>query len=225
MTPRPAAPTRTGRWLLVVGIAIIVLLLVRGLVVQSFSVTSTSMQPTLEAGDRILVSRLHRGPSVERGDLVVFDGAAAFGTGADSGSGPVVQALRSMASLFSLDTGTDYVKRVVGVAGDRVTCCDASGRILVNGSALDEPYIYPGEAPSTTPFDVVVPRGRIWVLGDHRSASGDSRSRLGHPGGGMVALDDVIGTVWVRYWPFGRTGSLPGQVAALSVPDASGAGP
>ncbi len=200
------------------------MLLVRGLLVQSFSITSTSMQPTIESGDRVLVSRLHRGPSVQRGDLVIFDGTAAFGGEANAGTGFGHQLLRSMASLFSLDTGTDYVKRVVGMPGDRVACCDASGRVTINGIPLDEPYLYPGEPPSTTAFDSVVPPGRIWVMGDHRSESADSRSRLGYPGGGMVALDDVIGTVWVRYWPIGRLGTLPRQTVRSFVPTPSGAG-
>lgn len=200
--------------------ALLVVLLVRGVLVQSFSVMSTSMQPTLEPGERILVSRVHRGPSVTRGDVVVFDGDAAFG--GRPGSGPLGQVMRSMASLFSLDTGTDYVKRVIGAPGDRVACCDAAGSVTVNGMPLPEPYLYAGDAASTTRFDAVVPLGRIWVLGDHRSQSGDSRSRLGQPGGGMVALDDVIGTVWVRYWPVGRLGTLSRPPDS---PTPTGAGP
>jgi signal peptidase I len=197
------------------------MLLVRGFLVQSFSVQSVSMQPTIEPGDRVLVNRMHRGSSVQRGDVVVFDGTAAFGSGESAGG--VGQVLRSMASLFSVDTGTDYVKRVVGMPGDRVACCDASGRVSVNGIPQDEPYLYPGDEPSALRFDVIVPPGRIWVMGDHRSQSGDSRSRLGHPGGGMVSLDDVVGTVWVRYWPVGRLGTLPRPGASL-VPTLSGAG-
>ncbi|MGV1008170.1 MAG: signal peptidase I [Dermatophilaceae bacterium] len=228
--PGRRAPTeperRPGRrrWLLAAGVCLLVMLLVRGFVAQSFSIASTSMQPTIEPGDRVLVSRLHRGPSVQRGDLVVFDGTAAFGTGSESNAGIAGQALRSMGSLFSLDTGTDYVKRVVGMPGDRVACCDASGRVTVNGIPLDEPYLYPGDAPSATHFDAVVPPGRIWVMGDHRSESGDSRSRLGHAGGGMVSLDDVVGTVWVRYWPVGRLGTVPRQALLPTVPTPSGAG-
>lgn len=194
--------------MLAVGAALLVMAAVRGLVVQSFSVPSTSMQPTLEPGDRILVDRLHRGPSVQRGDVVVFDGTASFGDSGEASGGWLAQTVRSVASLFSLDTGTDYVKRVVGVPGDRVSCCDAGGQVTVNGIPLREPYLYPGEAPSTIRFDVLVPPGRMWVMGDHRSQSGDSRSRLGYPGGGMVPLDDVIGRVWVRYWPLDRAGSL-----------------
>ncbi|MEI2732621.1 MAG: signal peptidase I [Dermatophilaceae bacterium] len=202
------SPRRRGRWLLAIGAALLVMAAVRGLLVQSFSVPSTSMQPTLEPGDRILVSRLHRGPSIQRGDLVVFDGTTSFGASGESSGGGVGQVLRSIASLFSFDTGTDYVKRVIGMPGDRVACCDATGSVTVNGIPLVEPYRYPGEAASDIRFDVVVPAGRIWVMGDHRSQSGDSRSRLGYPGGGMVPLDDVIGRVWVRYWPLDRVGTI-----------------
>ncbi len=200
--------------------ALLLVLLVRGLLVQSFSVGSTSMQPTLEPGERILVSRVHRGPSVARGDVVVFDGDAAFG--GRPGGGQLGQILRSMASLLSFDTGTDYVKRVIGTPGDRVACCDATGSVTVNGIPLAEPYLYAGDAASTVRFDAIVPPGRIWVMGDHRSESGDSRSRLGQPGGGMVALDDVIGTVWVRYWPVSRLGALSRSPES---PTPTGAGP
>lgn len=202
------SPRRRGRWLLAVASALLLMAAVRGLLVQSFSVPSTSMQPTLQPGDRILVSRLHRGPSVQRGDLVVFDGTSSFGATGEANTGPFGQVLRSVATLFSFDTGTDYVKRVIGMPGDRVACCTAGRQVTVNGIPLAEPYLYPGESPSETTFDVVVPPGRMWVMGDHRSQSGDSRSRLGYPGGGMVPLDDVIGRVWVRYWPLERAGAV-----------------
>jgi len=183
-------------------VAFVLMLIVRGLLVQSFLVPSTSMQPALEPGDRILVNRLARGPSIQRGDIVVFDGTGTWGPpgGTPSGSG-LGQVLRSALSLLSLGSGADYVKRVVGLPGDRVACCDVDGRLTVNGTPVDEPYLYPGDAPSTVHFDVIVAPGTVWVMGDRRAVSADSRSHLGSPGGGMIPLDDVVGRAWLRYWP------------------------
>lgn len=219
----PARPT--GRWwpYLLLGLVLVVVL--RAFVVQSFSVPSESMEPGIQPGDRLLANRLVRGDDVHRGDIVVFDGTTAFPV---SGQDPAPPGLltsvgRSLAGALTLDTGTDYVKRVIGLPGDRVSCCDGSGRVQVNGVGLDEPYLPPGERPSALTFDVVVPAGHLWVLGDHRSESGDSRAYLGRPGGGMVPVGAVIGQATVRYWPPGRLGSLGGPGPAASVPSSAGA--
>ena len=218
------ALTGIPEWLRVGVVAVALMVLVRAVLVQSFSVPSGSMEPTVEPGDRILVSRLLRGPSIERGDIVVFDGSDTWGKPAGSGTQTGLRAvLTSVLSVVSLSSGADYVKRVVGVPGDHVVCCDISGRLTVNGVAVDEPYLFPGNPPSTTTFDVIVPAGKIWVMGDHRSASADSRSQLGRPGGGMVPLDDVVGRAWVRYWPLDRLGSLTPAPALHDLPQTTGA--
>jgi signal peptidase I len=214
-----------GRWwpYLVLGVVLVILL--RAFMVQSFSVPSGSMEPTIEPGDRILANRLVGGDDVRRGDIVVFDGTEAFPvSGGEPSSGALATLGRTLAGLLTLDTGTDYVKRVIGLPGDRVTCCDGSGRVEVNGVRVDEPYLMPGDRPSDLTFDVVVPSGHLWVMGDHRSASGDSRSYLGRPGGGMVPLGEVIGQATVRYWPPGRLGSLGGPGPVSTVPSPAGAG-
>jgi signal peptidase I len=224
-----AEPTRsearhrpTGRWWPYAVFAVVLILGLRGFVVQSFSVPSDSMEPTIAPGDRVLVNRLVRGDDVHRGDIVVFDGTAAFAASAgnEQASGPLAAIGRGIAAVLTFDTGTDYVKRVIGLPGDRVVCCDAAGRIIVNGVGVDEPYLAPGDLPSALTFDVTVPTGNMWVMGDHRSDSGDSRSYLGRPGGGMVPLRDVIGQATVRYWPPDRLGSLgdPGPVSTLPSP-------
>jgi signal peptidase I len=115
----------------------------------------------------------------------------------------------------------DFVKRVIGVPGDRVRCCDAQGRVTVNGAALDETsYLYPGNAASEVSFDVVVPPGKLWVMGDHRAASSDSRAHLGDPGGGFVPEDRVIGRAFAVVWPLSNRQilSVPDTFAAVPAP-------
>lgn len=165
---------------------------VNAFVAQPFLIPSGSMEDTLRIGDRVLVDKLayRFGQQPQRGDIVVFDGAGSF---------------------TQTENGTDYIKRVIGVGGDRVTCCDKRGRITVNGHPVDETYLYPGNMPSRVPFDIRVPQGRLWVMGDHRDDSRDSRDHLGDPGGGTVPLDKVIGRAEWIIWPLdrGRSLSLP----------------
>jgi signal peptidase I len=128
----------------------------------------------------------------------------------------------SMASTLSIHLNeSDYVKRVVGLPGDRVVCCDARGLLTINDTEVEEPYLYPGDRPSDLTFDVTVPAGRVWVMGDHRSDSADSRAHLGDPGGGMVRLDDVIGRAGLIYWPPGRVGILPAPASWGAIPAAT----
>ncbi|WP_335981559.1 MULTISPECIES: signal peptidase I [Streptomycetaceae] len=180
------------------------LLLVSHFVVEPFEVPSSSMENTLRVGDRVLVNKLayRFGGTPRRGDVIVFDGKDSFTTTA----------------------GTDYVKRVIGVGGDRVTCCDAQGRMTVNGRALDETgYLRPGNAPSRDPFDIVVPAGRLWVMGDHRADSADSRDHLGDPGGGTVPVGKVIGRAeWIA-WPPGHWTRLRRPATFSHVPAPAGA--
>ncbi|MFP5333722.1 MAG: signal peptidase I [Actinomycetes bacterium] len=166
-------------------VAVAISLVLRAFVVQAFVIPTASMQPLLQPGDRVLAWRLPAFTGdVRRGDVVVFDGSGVF---AESG---------------------DFAKRVVGVEGDRVACCTPDGQVTVDGEPLAEPYLYPGDRPSEVRFDVVVPPGRLWVMGDHRSVSADSRAYLGRPGGGMVPEERVIGRVVGVLWPPGRAGVL-----------------
>lgn len=212
---------RGPSWLLLVGVAVLVMVLVRGFLIQSFYVPSGSMEPTIEPGDRILVNKLVGGGSVQRGDVVVFDGTTTFAAGDLSphqDDGLVGRTLAGAASLLGVDVGEqDFVKRVIGLPGDRVVCCDSGGRLTVNGTAVDEPYLHHGDSPSDLTFDIAVPAGRLWVMGDHRSDSADSRAHLGDPGGGTVRLDDVIGRAVATYWPLSRIGGFatPAQLAGI----------
>lgn len=187
-----------GELLVLAGLAVALALLVKTFLLQVFYIPSGSMEPTLAEGDRVLVDKLgYRLGTIARGDVVVFDGKGFFGPGATGDS--------------------DFVKRVVGVAGDRVTCCDPARRLLVNGVAVDEPYLHPDGPPSELAFDVKVPPGRLWLLGDHRSRSADSRAHLGDPGGGMVPAERVVGRAFVVVWPWGRAGFLADPEPAAPV--------
>ncbi|MFC9224403.1 signal peptidase I [Streptomyces hygroscopicus] len=227
----PRWPAGGGRWrraaLLAAACAALVLL-VSGFVVQPFLIPSGSMENTLRPGDRVLVNKLayRLGDDPRRGDVVVFDGAGSFHEEEPSGN-PVTGLLRKAAAAVGLaePAESDYVKRVVGIGGDRVTCCDERGRIEVNGQPVDERYVHPGDSPSRVPFDIVVPEGRLWVMGDHRDASRDSRDHLGAPGGGTVPVDKVIGRVeWIG-WPVGRWSGVSRPDAFAHVPKASGGVP
>lgn len=191
-----------GRITVTVLICLLFLLLLHTFVVQPFQVSSGSMEQGLKAGDRVAVNKLayRFGAVPQRGDVVVFDGTGYFGD-------------------------ADYIKRVVGVGGDHVVCCDKDGRIQVNGRSVDESsFLYPGDRPSAVPFDVVVPEGTLFVLGDHRGASRDSRDHLGSPGGGMIPVDDVVGRADRVVWPLGHWARLDRPDAYARVPAAGSSG-
>lgn len=196
-----------------IAIALGVVLLITTFLVKPFSIPSGSMENTLQIGDRVLVNRaVFRTRDIERGDVVVFDGSGRFVPAqVIPDRDPITGALVWVGQSFGLVTpdSTDFIKRVIGVGGDRVTCCDADGRITVNGVPLEENYLYPGDAPSLQAFDVEVPAGMLWVMGDHRSASADSRSHLGSPGGGFIPEDAVVGRAMNVVWPLSRLSSIP----------------
>ncbi|MEU9335321.1 signal peptidase I [Streptomyces sp. NPDC048290] len=190
-----------GRISLTLLICLVFLLFLNTCVARPFEIPSGSMAQGLKIGDRVLVNKVayRFGAGPQRGDVVVFDGTEYFGD-------------------------ADYIKRVVGVGGDRVVCCDREGRIEVNGRPVDESgFLYPGDSPSTVPFDVVVPDGRLFLLGDHRGASSDSRDHLGSPGGGMVPVERVVGRADWIVWPADRWTRLTRPDAYARVPAPDGA--
>ncbi len=228
-----AAPRRSSLWRELPILALIALalaLLIKTFLVQAFYIPSGSMQNTLQPGDRVLVSKLtYRFRDIQRGDIVVFNGVDSFApeVSVAEPSNPISRALQWTASALGLPTVNekDFIKRVIGVPGDRVRCCDPRGRVTVNGQPLTEPYLYPGDAPSMQTFDVVVPAGKLWVMGDHRSDSKDSRSYLGDPGGGMVPESRVVGRAFAIVWPLSRATLLPIPATFLTpalAPDAGG---
>ncbi|WP_181275839.1 signal peptidase I [Brevibacterium oceani] len=183
----------SGRfWKTVAIIAVVIVILggsVRGFIIQRFTIPSASMEPTLKVGDSITVWRPDalRG-DIRRGDIVVFDGRGSF---VDD---PLPTPLQKMGSWVGLGPrDVYYVKRVIALGGDTLQCCDAQGRLLLNGRPLREDYA-PNPA-STVEFSIEVPADTMWVMGDNRGDSADSRSLLGRPGGGFIPTDRVIGPV------------------------------
>jgi signal peptidase I len=191
---------------LLVGVALVLAVVIKAVFLQAFYIPSGSMEDTLVFNDRILVQKVSYwgGGTPQRGDVVVFadPGGWLGAQDAAGAAGPLAGTLE----LFGLyPTGGHLVKRVIGVGGDTVACCDRQGRVTVNGNPLDEAsYLRPGESPSQDPFRTKVEDGHLWVMGDNRSNSADSRVHLGDPGGGQVPVDDVVGKVFSVVWPLGH---------------------
>ena len=204
-----------GETVLLVVVAVTVAALLRMFVVQAFVVPSGSMLPTIEQTDRIVVSKLS---DVDRGEVVVFkDPGGWLPPGEAPGrTGMLAHALEFVGVLPSSDTGF-LVKRLIGMPGDHVACCDDKGRVTVNGRPLHEPYLAPGMAPSIQRFDVVVPRGHMWVMGDNRANSGDSRPHLAD-GTAFVPLHDVVGPAFAIVWPLSDITSLSAPHTFSKVP-------
>jgi signal peptidase I len=193
-------------------IALALTLVIKTYAIQAFYIPSGSMENTLDIGDRVLVNQLvydFRG--VHRGDIVVFNGDGSWNAGSAPSSNFFAKFVSSAGEMFGISHGdTDYIKRVIGLPGDHVSCCDDEGRVTVNGVALNEAgYLYPGNAPSETRFSITVPAGQLWVMGDHRAISYDSRDHTGDPGGGTVPESAVLGRAFVVIWPLARWRVLP----------------
>ena len=186
--------------------ALVVSILVKTFLIHFFFIPSGSMENTLKIGDRIAVNKLANFfTDIKRGEVVVFkDPANWLGQApGETGSKPVVAIKNALVTVGILpDPAKQYlIKRVVGVGGDKVICCDAKGRLSVNGTAINEPYIFSGNKPSDSTFNITVPKGFIWVMGDHRGASADSRFHTDDIHKGMVPLPDVVGRAFVTVWP------------------------
>ncbi len=199
-------------------IALLVSFLVKTFLVRSFYIPSGSMENTLQINDRILVDEITpRVTGYHRGDVVVFrdPGGWLAPEGAQVPQPWIVGAVDWVLSLVGLsapDSDDHLIKRVIGLPGDHVACCNAIGQITVNGQPLDETsYIKlaPGETePEVVPFDVTVPANSLWVLGDNRDRSRDSRYNQDQPGKGFVPIANVVGRAFVVTWPFSRFGII-----------------
>ncbi|GGQ92921.1 signal peptidase I [Kitasatospora griseola] len=214
------APKQRSFWKelpILVGIALILALVIKTFFVQAFSIPSGSMENTLQVGDRVLVDKLTPwfGSEPERGEVVVFKDPGGWlnDEPAQRSNNAFVRGVQDVFSFIGLMPSSDekdLIKRVIAVGGDTVEC-QGSGPVKVNGIALDEPYIFPGNTPcGEKPFGPVkVPDGRIWVMGDHRANSLDSRFHMDQPGGGTVPVGNVVGRAFVVAWPIGDWATLP----------------
>jgi signal peptidase I len=202
-----------GRELLTIVVAAAVLtLLVKAFIVQVYRIPSASMENTLQIGDRVLVNKVvYHFRGIDRGDIVVFSGQDSWGPDALPPPGnPVVRVFDDVLSGLGLHSDqTYYIKRVIGLPGDHVACC-TDGKVTVNGVPLNEgSYLFPGNPPSTFKFSDVVPAGHLWVMGDHRGDSDDSRYHVGDPGGGAIPENQVVGRAFLIIWPPSQFRDLP----------------
>jgi signal peptidase I len=204
-------------------VALTIALVIKSFVVQPFFIPSSSMEDTLLIGDKVLVNKLvYHFRSVQPGDIIVFNGDGSWNPNpppARPASNFVAGAyddtlgwlFHQIGGLFGTPADqVDFIKRVIGTPGDRVACCNAQGLVTVNGVALHESsYVFPGAAPSQIRFSIVVPAGRLWVMGDNRAVSDDSRLRMSDPGGGTIPESQVIGRAFVVVWPPSHWKFLP----------------
>lgn len=193
--------------------ALFLAFLIKTFLVQAFYIPSGSMQNTLAIGDRVLVNRasVWLGGQPQRGQVVVFqDPGGWLGPNETTSSSNWLTTALTFVGVLPQDNG-DLIKRVIGVGGDHVVCCNAQGQITVNGVPLDETYLYPGDQAASGPdgtFDITVPQGRLWVMGDHRGVSEDSRAHQGL-NGGTIPVSAVVGRADVIIWPISHWGTLP----------------
>ena len=197
---------------ILLGVAILVAVLVRAFVLQTFYIPSPSMEHTLNVLDRVLVNKLvydFRDP--KRGEIIVFKAPSDWQSGAE---------------------GEDFIKRIIGTPGDTVMCCDAQERLVINGVSLDEPYIYRDADGNQDPaadrkFNITVPKDRLWVMGDHRSASGDSLEHYEESNKDVqeatIPEDSVVGRAFTVFWPVSRAKWLSVPSGFDKIPDAAAA--
>ena len=192
---------------ILLGVAILVAVLVRAFVLQTFFIPSPSMENTLKIDDRVLVNKLvYDFRSPHRGEVIVFKAPTEWSGNPD---------------------GEDFIKRVIGVGGDHVVCCDRTGgqdRLVINGKPVDEPFIFPGNKPADQDFDITVPKGRLWVKGDHLEASGDSLEHWQQSGEDInvatIPEGEVVGRAFTIFWPVSRATwlSVPEQFDGIPNP-------
>lgn len=203
--------------LVILLIAIVVSFFVKTFLVRSFFIPSGSMEQTLQIDDRILVDELTpRFGGYERGDVVVFrDPGGWLPVQVTPPRSALVEAVDWVLALVGIsapDSKDHLIKRIIGVSGDHVVCCNPLGQITVNGVPIDETaYLNLADgqtAPALVEFDVQVPEGSLWVLGDNRDHSRDSRFNTDQPSQGFVPVDNVVGRAFLITWPLGRFGTI-----------------
>ncbi|HWK92201.1 MAG TPA: signal peptidase I [Luteimicrobium sp.] len=211
--PAPRRSSVLRETAIIVVAALVLSWLIKTFLVQAFYIPSESMEDTLQIGDRVMVSRLV--PShldLHRGDIIVFKDPGDWLPAQEKADhGPVGNAVVNALTFVGLrpnDAVGHLIKRVIGLPGDTVACAGPGKPVTVNGVAIDEPYLKPGSEPSQDAFSEKVPAGSLFVMGDNRQDSSDSRYNTGKPGGGFVPMDDVVGTAFIKVWPLSDAGLL-----------------
>ncbi|MFT4051753.1 MAG: signal peptidase I [Microbacterium sp.] len=219
----PGTRRRRGAWVFVRDLvaillaAILISFLIKTFLVRSFYIPSASMEQTLMVDDRILVDELTpRFTGYERGDVIVFrDPGGWLPVSTTPDRTPIEEALDwtlSIVGISASDSDDHLVKRVIGIAGDHVVCCNALGQVTVNGTPIDETAYLDLEegqtAPQVVEYDITVPEGSLWVLGDNRDHSRDSRYNMDQPSGGFVPVENVVGRAFIITWPLSRFGLI-----------------
>ena len=205
-------------------VALLIAVLVKTFLIQPFYIPSASMNPTLLEDDKILVSKLSPGVfDLQRGDVIVFEDPDDWIPG-DATENPTprvrVMMLLSLVGLAPDPSQDHLVKRLIGVGGDHVVCESEGAALEVNGVTLDEPYINPGTPACQEAFDVTVPDGKVWVMGDNRYASADSAWHETRGEGGFVDESDITGRAEVIFWPISSWNRLDdGRGSFSDVPD------
>jgi signal peptidase I len=209
---------------IVVGMALVLSFIVKTWLLQAFYIPSGSMEDTLVLNDRVIVSKLTPGPiDLKRGDIIVFaDPGQWLDEAPKAEQGPIATVVTDTLTFVGLlpdNSENHLIKRVIGLPGDHVVCCDEGGRITINGTAIKEPYLKPGDAASEQDFDITVPSGRVWVMGDHRSNSADSRAHDGPENNGSQGSVDerlIVGRAVALVWPLDHLTWLSNPTATFA---------
>jgi signal peptidase I len=201
---------------IIVVFALVASFVIKTFLFRAFYIPSGSMESTLNVGDRVFVNLfVPRNTPLQRGDIVVFKDTQNWLQAKNTKAPNALEDVAIFVGL-SADNSSQYlIKRVIGLPGDHVVCCDTTNRLMINDMPIDEPYLKAGSnnaaGPNSALFDVVVPTGKMWVMGDNRNDSSDSRFHTDLLGRGFVDLTAAQGTAVIKAWPLSDLEILSGS--------------